>query len=265
MDSHSFNKLNAAALGTLTSILAALVLWTQIALQLAFLTTGLLFKRIASCIRYSDKSRQDSRSRPQFGGRRKPRPRSLQLYNGHRPIVTCMQGVIPVQFATPAAGGTFYDDPSIIVSRSAANSLSPLSPQFATLARTLEEQLGPLPNQWSMHLSSDKRIFFVHDESGEATWRDPRLYGLGVSPGVPNMEADSSRPHPSVSPAACRIIREAGEEALPMTPIPLLSQLQSNRISHWVDEMRARNAKLKVLRSRARMAKMQRHMQPLAI
>jgi len=151
--------------------------------------------------------------------------------------------------ATPATGAIRKNDPFLRVVRQ--TSTSPLSPQFTKLAKSLESQIGPLPYSWSMRLSSDKRIYFVNIQTGETTWNDPRLTSAGVAPTPAPMSSTFQYRDP--------------EELTPISPRPAHVK---TRISQWVDEerskVRARNAKLVTLKTRARMAKMQKHMQPLA-
>jgi len=253
-------------LGYLASILAAPVFWAQIALELAFLAIWFLFERVTSCALCKNRSGLTSYGRSRFRGRRKPRPQPLNLsYDSQRR--ESKPATVPLQFTTPAAGRTFYDDPSLTIVKPGVSSQSPLSPQFATLSCALEDQLGPLPKQWTMHLSSDRRVFFVHSESGEATWLDPRLGDCILSP-MPR-SADFKVQTRCCAPAALTQKARSDVNSPVGTPIPGLSPVQRARIWRWVQDVRAkeraRSTRLLTLRSRARMAKMQKYMQPFAI
>jgi hypothetical protein len=145
-------------------------------------------------------------------------------------------------------------DPFLTIVRPPDVTDSPLSPQFNGFANGLEMQLGPLPNSWSIRLSSDKRVYFLNTQTGQTTWQDPRL--SAASPMITTvMDVDESE-------GCCSL-----EERLDLMSISTGSHHSLLRVSQWVaeerSEVRARNAKMLTLRSRARMARMQKHMQPL--
>jgi len=224
-------------------------------------------------------SLDDSRESLHGSRRQRCRPQHLDLSsirkhrNSLANIVISNASLPP--FKTPSVEVSAYDDPSVrIECRPSAVTNSALSPQLHQFAQELERQLGPLPSSWSIRLSADNRIFFVNLQSGETTWCDPRLNTSGVimspvSVTIPNATSRypkrSSYLHPSPDPAHSRENSPDGT----WTPVLSLPPSAKIRISHWVAEerskIRARNARVSVLKCRSRMARMQRFTQPLVL
>jgi len=152
-------------------------------------------------------------------------------------------------FQTPAAGHTFYEDRSIThrLKHAPSPTATPISvrqEQLAAMSLSLESQLGPLPAGWILRLSSDKRVFFVHLPTGATSWKDPRLASLDAE-------------HQGKDEAEC--LASPPPRSLPMH--------ERVRINTWIEDeyrrVRARDARIDTLRGRARMARLQRRIQPL--
>jgi len=233
----------------------------RIVVETALLSIWFTFTQIQSYL-----SRR-TRSEPQLAGlqlRRKARPQQLDLSvcrrDSVRRYMISPHVCSPFNCKTPITGISYKDDPFLTVIPPPNNKEEPLSPQLADLSKTLEAQLGPLPDFWSMKLSTDKRIYFINTQSGETRWQDPRLAG--------DTKVET-RPPPDYDSADNVPILNTGRSESAFTPIPPYSPSARIRISTWVEEerskVRARNAKLRTLRSRVRMAKMQKYMQPLVL
>lgn len=185
--------------------------------------------------------------------RRRHRPRQLDLSSCQlrRSSIQLLLSDACSPFRTPAVAQARRDDPFLRIIRPDETS-SVDAPQLSKLVQSLEAQIGPLPQPWAIRLSSDRRLYFVNSQSGETTWVDPRLSSAGVaSSPTPTMDVTFRYRDPSE-----------------LTPISPRSTPIRVRMSQWIDEerskVRARNAKINVLRSRVRMAKIQRYTQPLA-
>jgi len=218
----------------------------------------------------------DSHSPSHRGERRKCRPQHLDLSSIRRQrnalADIILSATYPSPFKTPAVEASAYNDPSVRVeAQEPITNSSPLSPQLSQFSRELEEQLGPLPSSWSIRLSADKRIFFVNHSSGETTWHDPRLNTSGVimSPTTLVIPDGNECQETKAGRYSVPSRRSSAEITAQGTPILPLTQSARIRISHWVAEerfkIRARNAKVTVLKSRSRMARMQKYMQPLVL
>jgi len=274
----SFSRQDGLLSRSMASALAGSILYTQIALQIVFITIWLWFKQLSTTF---EKAENLGDSRESFHGSRRQRcrPQHLDLLSIHKhrnsPADIVISNASPCPFKTPAVEVSAYDDPSVrIEARPSAVVNSTLSPQLHQFAQDLERQLGPLPSSWSIRLSTDSRIFFVNLQSGETTWCDPRLNTLGVimSPVSATPPDDASRNlkrppylHTSPHPPHCRE-NSLEEIRTPILPHPPSAKI---RIAHWVAEerskIRARNARVNVLKCRSRMARMQRFTQPLVL
>jgi len=269
MNRHSFSKLNGSFSNSSATTMARIVLFIQIALEIAFITIWVWRKQISV---YFSQSNNDSHHIFPEKRRQRCRPQHLDLSIIRRQRNSLAEIIIsttsPCPFRTPRVEASSYNDPSVRVEATAETNTS-LSPQFCEFAQELSNQLGPLPSHWSIRLSADKRIFFVNLHSGETTWCDPRLNTLGVimSPSVPNLNV--GRQGQNSGEAKCTSSSEESLETPSTTPIgPSITLASRARITRWVAEerskVRARNARVVVLKSRSRMARMQKFTQPLA-
>jgi len=245
---------------SITDKFASTLYSIRIVAETALLSIWFTFTQVQSYLSRGTRSE----SQPGQSPRRKARPQRLDLSvcrrDSIRRYIISPHVCSLFNCKTPIMGISYKDDPFLTVIPPSNNKEEPLSPQLADLSKTLEAQLGPLPGFWSIKLSTDKRVYFINSQSGETRWQDPRLAGDTQVETRPPQDSDSADNVPILNIGRC-------ESA--STPILLYSPSTRIRISTWVDEerskVRARNAKLRTLRSRARMAKMQKYMQPLVL
>ncbi|KZS91040.1 hypothetical protein SISNIDRAFT_457006 [Sistotremastrum niveocremeum HHB9708] len=181
--------------------------WTSLILSLIFILS------LYATYTYTYSRRRKTRRRAII----KPKPLELR-----RPTIFPTPKPFHPPLRTPAVAlGTFYADPTTRHSpshppsharrhSSASSSNGSFHTTLSTinlpmLAAQMASVLGPLPPHWEMRLSSDNRVFFVDYESGQSTWRDPRLTlpdspppaALPSPPQTPSLPSPYSPPHPS--------------------------------------------------------------------